>query len=69
MKAIVTPDMPCYTLEDAYKMLACSDRTVSRIFKKETGLIYLEHEEKGNQYDIIRIPTAVFNRVIDRMVR
>jgi hypothetical protein len=46
-----------------------SRQTVTRIFEKEKGVLILEHLEKMHKrgYRSIRIPRAVYERVVRRL--
>lgn len=58
-----------YTVDEVARMTGLSRRTVTRMFEVERGVIVLEREEKTHKrrYRSIRIPRAVYERVIRRI--
>ncbi len=55
-----------YTVAEAARVLKCSTDKATRIFEDEPGVIDLGSPEKTHKrrYRVLRIPLAVFNRVI-----
>jgi len=51
-------------------MTGLSRQTVTRLFQSETGVIILERPEELHKrlYRSIRIPRAVYQRVMNRMI-
>jgi AraC-like DNA-binding protein len=58
-----------YSVAEVALMLGLSRSTVTRLFERERGVIVLERPEKMHKrrYRSIRIPIAVYERVIQRM--
>src|SRR5579864_5693743 len=58
-----------YTAADAAKMMSLSARTVIRLFEQESGVLILERRGMMHKrrYRTIRIPRAVYERVIRRL--
>ena len=59
------PEAP-YTVVEAAALMGVSRQTISRLFEHETGVIIIGTPETKNkrQYRTIRIPRAVYHRVI-----
>jgi hypothetical protein len=57
-----------YTVAEAAEILKVSTDTATRLFSDEPGVINLGAPEKSHkrQYRVLRIPHAVFNRVIHK---
>lgn len=53
-----------YTIKDAAKLTGLSRQTVTRIFEREQGVIVVKRPKTGRNYRSIRIPRAVYERVI-----
>ena len=62
-------DKPAYTVAEVSALMALSRQTVTRIFEKEPGVIVLNRPETMNKkkYRSIRIPRAVYERVVRRL--
>jgi hypothetical protein len=60
-----------YTVAEVARMLNYSRRTVVRIFENEPGVLIIKRPEKMNKrrYRTIRIPRAVYHRVLRRMAQ
>jgi hypothetical protein len=57
-----------YTVTEAAEILKVSTDTATRLFANEPGVIDLGRPEKSHKrrYRVLRIPHAVFNRVIQK---
>ncbi len=57
-----------YTVAEAAEILKVSKDTVMRIFEDELGVLDLGSQEKAHKrrYRVLRIPCAVFNRVLSK---
>lgn len=66
---VISLDKPCCTVADLAAMLAMSKKTVYSIFKRESGVLHITHPDKKNIYEVLRIPTGVAQRVINRMIK
>ena len=57
-----------YTVAEAAEILKVSTDTATRLFSDEPGVINLGTPEKSHKrrYRVLRIPHAVFNRVIHK---
>lgn len=55
-----------YTVKEAAELSGLSRRTITRLFEGERGVIILDRPEEMHKrgYRSIRIPRAVFERVI-----
>lgn len=55
-----------YTVVEAARILKCSSDKAARIFEDEPGIVDLGSPETMHKrrYRVLRIPVAVFNRVI-----
>ena len=55
-----------YTVVEAARVLKCSSDKATRIFEDEPGIVDLGFPETMHKrrYRVLRIPIAVFNRVI-----
>ena len=64
-------DKPAYTVAEIAAFTGLSRRTVTRLFEAEPGIIVLARPEKMNKrgYRSIRIPAAVYQRVVRRMTQ
>jgi hypothetical protein len=62
-------DMPIYTVAEVAQMTGFSRQTITRLFENEPGVLIIEHVERLHKrgYRSIRIPTAVYERVIRRI--
>jgi hypothetical protein len=58
-----------YSLREVADMTGLSYQTVTRLFENKPGVIVLERPEKMHKrrYRTIRIPRAVYERVIGRI--
>lgn len=58
-----------YTVREIAAMTGFSRQTVTRMFQQEKGVIALERPEKMHKrgYRSIRIPRAVYERVISKL--
>jgi hypothetical protein len=66
-----TMEKQVYTIEEVAAMTGFSRRTVSRMFEREPGVIVLERPEtmRKRRYRSIRIPKAVYERLLRRLTR
>ena len=57
------------TVVEAASITGLSPQTITRMFEKEKGVIILSRPEKMHKrrYRSIRIPRAVFDRVVSRL--
>lgn len=64
-------DKPTLTVDEAATLLAMSRRTVIRLFEREPGVIVLARPARMHKrrYRSLRIPAAVFHRVLGRLVQ
>jgi len=64
-------DKPAYSVAEVAALMALSRRTVTRLFEKEPGVIVLARPEEMHKrgYRSIRIPAAVYQRVLRRMTQ
>ena len=60
---------PAYTVHEIAELTGLSRNTVIRLFENERGVIILARPEKMHKrgYRTIRIPHAVYERVIGRL--
>lgn len=60
---------PAYTVSEVAELTGFSSATVTKLFEKERGVIVLARPEKMHKrgYRSIRIPHAVYERVIGRL--
>jgi AraC-like DNA-binding protein len=58
-----------YTVAEVAALMGLSRQTVTRLFERERGVIILERPQSMHKrpYRSIRIPRAVFERVISRL--
>jgi transcriptional regulator GlxA family with amidase domain len=58
-----------YTLDEVAALTGFSRRSVTRIFEREPGVLVLERPTTMNKrrYRSVRIPQAVYERVIRRL--
>jgi len=58
-----------YTLNEVAALTGFSRRTIARLFEREAGVMVLERPTKMNKrrYRSVRIPHAVYERVIRRL--
>jgi hypothetical protein len=58
-----------YTVDDVAVLTGFSRSTVTRMFEKERGVLILGRPESlhKRRYRSIRIPHAVYKRVVDRL--
>ena len=60
----------CLTVADAAERLSVDADTVRRLFAEEPGVIVITFPRKGRrQYRTLRIPEAIFRRVVMRLTR
>ena len=64
------PEKLAYTMSEVAALMGLSRSTVTRLFEHEPGVIILKRPERMHKrgYRTIRIPLAVYERVIQRMV-
>lgn len=65
-------DLPiAYTINEIAQMTGFSRQTVTRMFENEPGVIILNRPEKMHKrrYRTIRVPAAVFERVLRKYTR
>lgn len=62
-------EKPVYTVDEVAAMMGLSRSTVTRLFEHEPGVIILGRPERMHKrsYRSIRIPRAVYERVIDTL--
>ena len=62
-------DKQTYTVKEVGLMMGLSRNTVTRLFEHEPGVIVLERPERMHKrsYRTIRIPHAVYERVVLRL--
>ena len=62
-------DKQAYTVAEVSAMTGFSRQTVTRMFEKEPGVIVVKRPEtlRKRSYRSIRIPRAVFERVVRRL--
>ncbi len=62
-------DKPVYTVCEVATLTGFSERTVIRMFETERGVLIVERPEKlhKRRYRSIRIPRAVYERVVRRI--
>ena len=53
-----------YTVAEVAKMLNFSPQMITRLFENEKGVLIVERKAKKRNYRSIRIPRAVYERVI-----
>lgn len=65
MEAMETP----YTIGEVATLTGFSVRTITRWFQNEPGVLVIERAERlhKRRYRSIRIPRAVYQRVMDRL--
>ena len=58
-----------YTVAEAAEILKVSTDTITRMFEDEPGVLDLGSPERlhKRRYRVLRIPHAVFNRVLHKM--
>jgi hypothetical protein len=56
-----------YTVAEVAKMLSFSPQMVTRLFENERGVLIVERQAKTRNYRSIRIPRAVYERVIRKI--
>lgn len=63
------PEKDILTVAEVAALMALSQKTVTRLFEKERGVLILERPTSMHKrrYRTIRIPNAVYERVIRRM--
>jgi hypothetical protein len=63
------PEKLIYTVGEIAAMTVLSRQTVTRLFERERGVIILERPERMHKrrFRSIRIPRAVYERVINRI--
>lgn len=62
-------EKPALTVDEVAKLMGMSRRTVTRLFEAERGVIVLDRPTEMNKrrYRSLRIPRAVYERVVERM--
>ncbi len=62
-------EKPAYTVAEVAQLMALSRQTVTRLFEKEPGVLVFGSAEAMNKrsYRSIRIPHAVYERVVNRL--
>jgi hypothetical protein len=62
-------DKPAYTVAEVSALTGFSERTVIRMFEQEKGVLIVERPESlhKRRYRSIRIPHAVYERVVRRI--
>jgi DNA-binding transcriptional regulator GbsR (MarR family) len=63
---------PPYTVAEVAHMTGYSKQTVTRLFENEPGVHMLERKKKNGKrrsYRSIRIPRAVYERVVRKITR
>ena len=62
-------DKPAYTLDEVAALMGFSRATVTRLFERERGVLVLGRPEAMHKrrYRSIRIPRAVYERVVYRL--
>ena len=62
-------DKPALTLADVAERMGFSTQTVIKLFEREPGVIILKRPEKMHKrsYRSVRIPRAVYERVVTRL--
>jgi hypothetical protein len=61
-----------YTVPEVAKLTGYSPQTITRLFENESGVLILERKKPGGKrrhYRSIRIPRAVYERVLRRGLR
>jgi DNA-binding LacI/PurR family transcriptional regulator len=56
-----------YTIKDVAKLTGYSPQMVVRLFENESGVLIVERQAKKRKYRSIRIPRAVYERVIRKL--
>jgi hypothetical protein len=56
-----------YTIAEIAKMLNYSPQFITRLFENEKGVLIVERKAKKRNYRSIRIPRAVYERVIRKL--
>jgi AraC-like DNA-binding protein len=69
MTNVIEHEKEAYTVAEVSQKIGLSRQTVTRLFEKERGVIILERPEtlRKRGYRNIRIPHAVYQRVIGRL--
>jgi hypothetical protein len=64
-------DKAAYTVAEVAALTGFSRGTITRLFEREPGVILLERPSKMNKrrYRSVRIPHAVYERVIRRLTQ
>jgi predicted DNA-binding transcriptional regulator YafY len=62
-------DKEAYTVAEVAALTGFSSRTITRMFEHERGVIILERPERMHKrkYRSIRIPRAVYERVVSQL--
>lgn len=62
-------DKPAYTVDEVAALTGFSRNTIIRLFQNERGVIVLSRPSANHKrrYRSVRIPRAVYERVIGRM--
>jgi hypothetical protein len=56
-----------YTVAEVAKMLNWSPQMITRLFENEKGVLIVERKAAKRNYRSIRIPRAVYERVLRKM--
>jgi hypothetical protein len=56
-----------YTVAEVAKMLNYSPQMITRPFESEKGVLIVERKAKKRNYRSIRIPRAVYERVVRKL--
>ena len=56
-----------YTVAEVAKLLNYSPQFITRLFENEKGVLIVERKAKKRNYRNIRIPRAVYERVIRKI--
>lgn len=64
------PEKLIYTVDEVAALTGLSRQTVTKLFEHEPGVIVLERptEMHKRRYRSIRIPRAVYERVVNRLM-
>lgn len=66
---MIVPDKPAYTVAEVAVLTGFSRQTITRIFEREKGVLVQARPESMHKrgYRSIRIPRAVYERVVRRL--
>lgn len=56
-----------YTVAEVSRLLNWSPQMITRLFENEKGVLIVERKAKKRNYRSIRIPRAVYERVIRKL--